>query len=130
MLSSALKSLPVGTAYAVRVGIGALGVAIAGIVALGESASPLRLGLPCADPGRDRQSEVRRGMGQSRARPSCLSPCRRHASQPVRQDGEPALWSKRRTAQPKCSATYALVLGNLRRRWDYTVSRWSANPLG
>jgi hypothetical protein len=40
------------------------------------------------------------------------------------------LWSKRRTAQPKCSGTYALVLGNLRRRWDYTVSRWSANPLG
>jgi quaternary ammonium compound-resistance protein SugE len=43
MLSSALKSLPVGTAYAVWVGIGALGVALAGIVALGESASPLRL---------------------------------------------------------------------------------------
>jgi quaternary ammonium compound-resistance protein SugE len=44
MLSSALKSLPVGTGYAVWVGIGTLGVAIAGIVALGESASPLRLG--------------------------------------------------------------------------------------
>ncbi|MEI5667222.1 quaternary ammonium compound efflux SMR transporter SugE [Bosea sp. CCNWLW174] len=45
MLSLALKELPVGTAYAVWVGIGALGVAIAGIVALGESASPARLGL-------------------------------------------------------------------------------------
>jgi quaternary ammonium compound-resistance protein SugE len=44
MLSSALESLPVGTAYAVWVGIGALGVALAGMVALGESASPLRLG--------------------------------------------------------------------------------------
>jgi quaternary ammonium compound-resistance protein SugE len=44
MLSTALKSLPVGTAYAVWVGIGAIGVAIAGIVALGEPASPLRLG--------------------------------------------------------------------------------------
>jgi quaternary ammonium compound-resistance protein SugE len=44
LLSTALKSLPVGTAYAVWVGIGALGVALAGIVALGESASPLRLG--------------------------------------------------------------------------------------
>jgi quaternary ammonium compound-resistance protein SugE len=43
MLSSALRSLPVGTAYAVWVGIGALGVALAGILALGESASPLRL---------------------------------------------------------------------------------------
>jgi quaternary ammonium compound-resistance protein SugE len=44
LLSTALKSLPVGTAYAVWVGIGALGVALAGIVALGESASLLRLG--------------------------------------------------------------------------------------
>jgi quaternary ammonium compound-resistance protein SugE len=44
MLSAALRSLPVGTAYAVWVGIGALGVAIAGILALGESASPARLG--------------------------------------------------------------------------------------
>ena len=43
MLSNALKSLPVGTAYPVWVGIGTLGVALAGIVALGESASPLRL---------------------------------------------------------------------------------------
>ncbi|MGX1789445.1 DMT family transporter [Bosea sp. NPDC055332] len=45
MLSLALKQLPVGTAYAVWVGIGALGVALAGIVTLGESASPMRLGL-------------------------------------------------------------------------------------
>jgi quaternary ammonium compound-resistance protein SugE len=44
LLAIALKSLPVGTAYAVWVGIGAVGVAIVGIVALGESASPVRLG--------------------------------------------------------------------------------------
>jgi quaternary ammonium compound-resistance protein SugE len=43
MLSWALKSLPVGTAYAVWMGIGVLGVAIAGMTALGESASVLRL---------------------------------------------------------------------------------------
>ena len=43
LLSMALKSLPVGTAYAVWVGIGVLGVAIAGMVALGESVSVLRL---------------------------------------------------------------------------------------
>ena len=43
MLSAALKTLPVGTAYAVWVGIGALGVALAGVLALGESASPARL---------------------------------------------------------------------------------------
>ena len=44
LLAIALKSLPVGTAYAVWVGIGAVGVAIVGILAFGESASPLRLG--------------------------------------------------------------------------------------
>ncbi len=44
LLASALKFLPVGTAYAVWVGVGAVGVAISGIVALGESGSPLRLG--------------------------------------------------------------------------------------
>lgn len=43
MLSFALRGLPVGTAYAVWVGIGALGVAVVGIVVLGESASPVRL---------------------------------------------------------------------------------------
>ena len=43
MLSVALKSLPVGTAYAVWVGIGTFGVAIVGMLALGESASVLRL---------------------------------------------------------------------------------------
>ena len=45
LLSTALKTLPVGTAYAVWVGIGALGVAITGIIAFGESASLLRLSL-------------------------------------------------------------------------------------
>ena len=43
MLAVALKTLPVGTAYAVWVGIGAVGVALVGIVALNESAAPLRL---------------------------------------------------------------------------------------
>lgn len=44
-LSYALRHLPVGTAYAVWVGIGSIGVAVTGIVVLDESASPLRLGL-------------------------------------------------------------------------------------
>lgn len=43
MLTMALRTLPVGTAYAVWVGIGAIGVALAGIFTFGESASPLRL---------------------------------------------------------------------------------------
>lgn len=43
LLSLALKSLPVGTAYAVWTGIGAAGTAILGIVLLGESAEAARL---------------------------------------------------------------------------------------
>jgi quaternary ammonium compound-resistance protein SugE len=43
ILTIALRGLPVGTAYAVWVGLGSLGVAVVGIVALGESSSPLRL---------------------------------------------------------------------------------------
>jgi quaternary ammonium compound-resistance protein SugE len=43
MLSLALKSLPVGTAYVVWVGVGAFGVAIAGMLALGENVSAPRL---------------------------------------------------------------------------------------
>lgn len=43
LLSWAMKSLPVGTAYAVWTGIGAVGAAIAGIVLLGESVTLVRL---------------------------------------------------------------------------------------
>ena len=43
LLGLAMKSLPVGTSYAVWVGVGAVGTAILGIVLLGESASPGRL---------------------------------------------------------------------------------------
>ncbi|WP_275042281.1 DMT family transporter [Nocardiopsis ganjiahuensis] len=43
MLSFALRELPVGGAYAVWVGVGAVGTAGAGMLFLGESASPGRL---------------------------------------------------------------------------------------
>jgi quaternary ammonium compound-resistance protein SugE len=43
LLGFAMKSLPVGTAYAVWVGVGAVGTAILGIVLLGEPATVLRL---------------------------------------------------------------------------------------
>ena len=51
LLGVAMRSLPVGTAYAVWVGIGALGTVVLGIFLFGESAGPLRLvslGLICA----------------------------------------------------------------------------------
>ena len=43
-LALALRDLPVGTGYAVWVGIGAVGTAVFGIVLLGESLTPLRAG--------------------------------------------------------------------------------------
>ena len=43
LLSIAMKSLPVGTAYAVWVGVGAVGTAILGIALLGEPANAPRL---------------------------------------------------------------------------------------
>ncbi len=43
LLGIAVRQLPVGTGYAVWVGVGAVGTAILGIVLLGESASVARL---------------------------------------------------------------------------------------
>ncbi len=43
LLSQALKSLPVGTAYAVWTGIGAAGTAILGMLLLGESRDIVKL---------------------------------------------------------------------------------------
>ena len=43
LLGIAMKALPVGTAYAVWVGVGAVGTVILGIVLFGEPADVLRL---------------------------------------------------------------------------------------
>jgi quaternary ammonium compound-resistance protein SugE len=43
LLTRAMGRIPIGTAYAVWTGIGALGIATLGIVLFGESASPMRL---------------------------------------------------------------------------------------
>lgn len=43
LLGLALRSLPLGTAYAVWTGIGAIGTALFGIFVLGESVATLRL---------------------------------------------------------------------------------------
>lgn len=43
LLGLAVRSLPVGTAYAVWTGIGTVGTVLLGILLLGESAEPLRL---------------------------------------------------------------------------------------
>jgi len=51
LLGLALKTLPVGTAYAIWVGIGAVGTALLGMFLFGESTDALKLvslGLICA----------------------------------------------------------------------------------
>lgn len=42
-LSLAMKQLPLGTAYVIWTGIGAVGAFVLGILVLGESADPMRL---------------------------------------------------------------------------------------
>ena len=43
LLEYALRSIPVGTGYAVWVGIGAVGTAVLGMLLFGESRDPLRI---------------------------------------------------------------------------------------
>lgn len=43
LLSLAMRTLPLGTAYTIWTGIGAVGAFVVGIVALGEAASPMRI---------------------------------------------------------------------------------------
>ena len=43
LLSVAMKSLPLGTAYTIWTGIGAVGAFAVGILVLGEAASPMRI---------------------------------------------------------------------------------------
>ena len=42
-LAAAVRTLPIGTAYAVWTGLGAVGTAVVGILAWSESTDPLRL---------------------------------------------------------------------------------------
>lgn len=44
LLSYALKTIPIGTAYAVWTGIGACGTLLFGMLFLGESRDPIRVG--------------------------------------------------------------------------------------
>ena len=44
LLSIAMRSLPLGTAYTIWTGIGAVGAFAVGITVLGESVTPMRIG--------------------------------------------------------------------------------------
>jgi len=43
LLSLAMRSLPLGTAYTIWTGIGAVGAFVVGIIVLGEAANPMRI---------------------------------------------------------------------------------------
>jgi quaternary ammonium compound-resistance protein SugE len=43
LLGLAMKELPLGTAYAIWTGVGAVGTVIAGVLLFGESMAPIRL---------------------------------------------------------------------------------------
>lgn len=43
LLGLAMRNLPLGTAYAIWTGVGAVGTVIVGIVLFGESMAPVRL---------------------------------------------------------------------------------------
>lgn len=43
LLAAAMRSLPLGTAYTIWTGIGAVGAFVLGIAVLGEEASPMRI---------------------------------------------------------------------------------------
>lgn len=43
LLGLAMKNLPLGTAYAIWTGVGAIGTVVVGIVLFGESMAPVRL---------------------------------------------------------------------------------------
>lgn len=68
LLALALRSIPLGTGYAVWTGIGALGTALVGIVAFGERAEP--------------RSPARRRRRRPRRRPRCWWPRRSRATCP------------------------------------------------
>ena len=44
LLSIAMRSLPLGTAYTIWTGLGAVGAFVVGITVLGESITPMRIG--------------------------------------------------------------------------------------
>jgi len=44
LLSISMKSLPLGTAYAIWTGIGAIGAFVVGVLVLGEQATVIRIG--------------------------------------------------------------------------------------
>ena len=66
LLGVAARTLPIGTAYAVWVGIGAAGAVVLGIVLLGEPASACAIVLPGAAAGGDCWPEIHGALKLSR----------------------------------------------------------------
>ena len=47
LLALAMRTLPLGTAYTIWTGIGAVGAFVVGVLVLGEAASPMRVAAAC-----------------------------------------------------------------------------------
>ena len=56
LLAIAMRTIPIGTAYAIWTGIGAVGVAVLGIVMFGESRDIMRVLSPVLDHRRDHRA--------------------------------------------------------------------------
>ena len=76
LLGLALKSLPIGTAYAVWTGIGAVGTAILGIALFGEPATARPPRLHRTDRGRHCRAQTRHRISVATARPNRSAPPR------------------------------------------------------
>jgi quaternary ammonium compound-resistance protein SugE len=66
LLGRSLQVLPVGTAYAVWTGIGAVGTVLMGVVLFGEPLDPLAARLYCAGGSRHRRPQTASGVSRHR----------------------------------------------------------------
>ncbi|CAM5331132.1 Spermidine export protein MdtI [Rhodanobacter lindaniclasticus] len=66
LLAMAVKTLPIGTAYAIWTGIGALGAVALGIVLFGDPGHARAAAVRGADPGRHRRPQAQRRLGTRR----------------------------------------------------------------
>ena len=76
LLGLALKTLPIGTAYAVWTGIGAVGTAILGIALFGEPATACPPRLHRTDRGRHPRAQARQRISVAAAPPNRSAPPR------------------------------------------------------
>ncbi len=111
LLGLALKTLPIGTAYAVWTGIGAVGTAILGIALVGDPATAVRLALHRTDRCRHRRPQAASPDQRSSSAAQQVSA----ATMRGRRDGDRP--RRRRSNSPHSSAPPRRAAPRRRRRW-------------